>query len=260
MNVPILIYHRVPKDAAQRGPWALPLDDFRAQMAYLAGHNIAVCTLDAFWEAYRTRRPLARKSVVLTFDDGYAATCENVESVLDQYDYPATLFLTTGVIGQRDPLDSRDEGALTWEQVRALRHLRVEAHTMTHPRLSRLDAAAVRREVSTCRTILEDALGRAITHFAYPYGGYNRMVRAEVRDAGYESAYAGHIGSATFRDDPFQFHRILLNGYTPLDVFARRVQSGFLSRREQVAATVRAKLFRVPGVHDLAEYQKARRA
>ncbi len=260
MNVPILVYHRIPKDAAQREAWALPLDDFRAQMDYLARNAIAVCPLDAFWDAYRARRPLGRKSVVLTFDDGYASTCANVEGVLDQYDYPATLFLTTGVIGQRDPLDARDEGTLTWEQVRALRHLRIEAHTVTHPRLSRLTARQVRGEVQTCKVILEDALGRAVNHFAYPHGGYNRMVRAEVREAGFESAYAAHIGPATFHDDPFQFHRILLDGYTPLDVFARRVQSGFLSRREQVAASLRTSLFRVPGIHDVAEYRKARRA
>lgn len=260
MNVPILVYHRVPKDAAQRDDWALPLDDFRAQMAYLARNIIAVCSLDAFWAAYHSHRPLARNSVVLTFDDGYAATCENVEGVLDQYDYPATLFLTTGVIGQRDPLQARDEGVLTWEQVRALRHLRVEAHSVTHPRLSCLDAPAVRREVRACKETLEDALGRAVNHFAYPYGGYNRMVRAEVRNAGYESAYAAHLGPATFQDDPFQFHRILLDGYTTLDIFARRVQSGFISRREEAAARVRTRLFRVPGVHDLAEQRKARRA
>lgn len=257
MNVPILVYHRVPKDAAQRDSWALPLDDFREQMAYLARNTIAVCTLDAFWEAYRTHRPLAQKSVVLTFDDGYAATCENVESVLDQYNYPATLFLTTGVIGQRDPLNARNEGVLTWEQVRALRRLRVEAHTVTHPRLSRLDVPDVQREVRACKGILEDALGRAINHFAYPYGGYTQMVRAEVCNAGYESAYAAHIGPATFHDHPFQFHRILLDGHTPLDVFARRVQSGFLSRREQAAASVHRGLFRVPGVHDLVERRKA---
>jgi peptidoglycan/xylan/chitin deacetylase (PgdA/CDA1 family) len=260
LNVPILVYHRIPKDAAQRDDWALPLDDFRAQMAYLARNSIAVCPLNDFWEAYRTRRPLGQNSVVLTFDDGYAATCENVEGVLDQYGYPATLFLTTGVIGQRDPLHARDEGVLTWEQVRTLRHLRVEAHTVTHPRLSLLDAAEARREVQACKGILEDALGRAINHFAYPYGGYNRMVRAEVRNAGYESAYAAHLGPATFQDDPFQFHRILLDGRTTLDVFARRVQSGFLSRREEAAARVRTRLFRVPGVHDLAEHRKARRA
>ncbi len=259
MNVPILVYHRVPKDAAQRDDWALPLDDFRAQMAYLAGNAIAVCPLDDFWGAYRSHRPLARKSVVLTFDDGYAATCENVEAVLDQYDYPATLFLTTGVIGQRDPLNAQGEGVLMWEQVRALRRLRVEAHSVTHPRLSLLGVPAVRQEVRVCKETIEDALGRAINHFAYPYGGYNRAVRAEVRDAGYESAYAAHLGPATFQDDPFQFHRILLDGHTTLDVFARRVQSGFLSRREATAARVRTRLFRVPGVHDVAERRKARR-
>jgi peptidoglycan/xylan/chitin deacetylase (PgdA/CDA1 family) len=259
-QVPILVYHRIPRDASQRGEWAVPLDDFRAQMAYLARNDIAVCTLDAFLDAYRARRPLARKSVALTFDDGYAATCENVEAVLNQHDYPATLFLATGLIGTRDPLGARDEGALTWERVRALHCLRVEAHTVNHPRLSCLTVNAVRQEVSTCKATIEEILGRAVTHFAYPFGGYTRMVRAAVRDAGYASAYAGHTGPATFQDDRFQFHRIVVDGRDSLDVFARRAETGFLSRQEAAAARARNMLFQIPGVHDLAERRKARRA
>lgn len=258
MNIPILIYHRVPKDVAQRGAWALPLEDFAEQMAYLARNNIAVCALDTFWEAYRSHRPLGQKSVVLTFDDGYAATCEHVERVLSRYGFPATLFLTTGVIGQRDPLGSRDEGILTWDHVRALHHLRVEAHTVSHPRLSLLDARHVRREVRECKVLLEDALGRPINHFAYPHGGYTHMVRAEVRNAGYASAYAGHTGPATDHDDRFRFHRMSISGCDPMDVFERRVQRSFISRREQIATSVRNVLFRVPAVHDLAEWRKAR--
>lgn len=258
-HVPILVYHRVPKDASQRDTWAVPLDDFRAQMACLAGNDITVCPLDAFLEAYRARRPLPRKSVVLTFDDGYAATCENVEGVLRQHGYPATLFLTTGLIDQCDPMGARDEGVLTWERVRALRWLRVEAHTVSHPRLSALDARAVREEVRACKVILEAELGRAVAHFAYPFGGYTRMVRAEVENAGYASAYAGHTGPATFHDDRYQFHRIVVDGRDPLDVFAHRVQTGFLSRHEAAAARARSVLFRIPGVHDLAERRKAGR-
>lgn len=258
--VPILLYHRVPKDASQRGAWAVPLDDFRAQMAFLAGNDIAVCTLEAFFEAYRARKPLGRKSVVLTFDDGYGATCENVEGVLDRYGYPATLFLTTGLVGERDPMGSHDEGMLTWEQVRGLRSLRVEAHTVNHPRLSSLDVRAVREEVRACKATLEEKLGRAVTHVAYPFGSYTRAVRAEVKSAGYASAYAGHTGPATFRDDRYQFHRIVIDGRDSLDVFARRAHTGFLSRREEAAVRIRSALFRIPGAHDLVEGRKASRA
>lgn len=258
LSVPILVYHHVLSDPAQRGEWVVPLADFRAHMAYLARDNIAVCTLDDFLSAYRARQPLREKTVVVTFDDGFAATCLNVEPVLEEHHFPATLFLTTGIVGQRDPLGSRGEGTLTWGQVCALRHFRVEAHTVSHPRLSRIRGDEMRQEIRACKSILEERLGRAIRHFAYPYGGYTRAVRAEVRDAGYESAYATHNGPATLHDDPFQFHRIIVDGRDPLDVFARRVECGCTSRWEEAAVHVRNTLFRVPGVHDLAEWRKAK--
>ena len=62
---------------------------------------------------------------------------------------------------------------MDWGEIEALaRHplATVGAHTLSHPRLARLDIAEMRTELGAARTILEERLGRPVVHLAYPVG------------------------------------------------------------------------------------------
>lgn len=252
-GIPILLYHRLRQGHDQRDDMIVPVADFAAQLAYLAEQQFTVLSLDDAIALLRARRAPPPRGVVLTFDDGYAATCDYAEEALARHGYTATLFLTTDLVGQRDPLGSSDEGVLTWERLRALRHVTIQAHTVSHPRLSLLGRARVRHEVRQCRTVIEQELGRAIDHFSYPFGAYTRLVRDEVADAGYATACAVHRGLATRADDPFRLHRVTVDGRDSLAVFARQLATGYASPAEAVFARARDLAFTLPGVHDAFE-------
>lgn len=275
----ILMYHRIPHDPRLRDHMAVPLDDFAAQMAYLAGNRVPVLSLPAFVEMHRATstnlrpRPkqknplpehphfhtLCQSGVILTFDDGYAATCDHVERILEQHNFTGTLFLTTSRVGQPLPPESSGEGCLTWGHLRRLRRLRVQAHTLHHPRLSRLATPQLRSEIRDCKAIIEHELGQAVEHFAYPYGGYTAHIRSEVAKAGYLSAAAVHRGPVTLHDDLFRLHRITVDGRDPMAVFTRKLATGFGSFREQIISRTRDLVFELPFTHDLVELRHARR-
>jgi peptidoglycan/xylan/chitin deacetylase (PgdA/CDA1 family) len=54
---------------------------------------------------------------------------------------------------------------------------------VTHPRLSQLDPAAVRRELIQSRDEIQNRLGRPVETFAYPYGDHNPSVRKTAAEA-----------------------------------------------------------------------------
>jgi peptidoglycan/xylan/chitin deacetylase (PgdA/CDA1 family) len=81
--------------------------------------------------------------------------------------------------------------------------------------LSELDA-----EIAGPKAILEDALGRAVRSFAYPFGYFSRRVRDAVARAGYESACrVDHVVAST-GDDRLSVPRLIVTSSTTTEALA----------------------------------------
>src|SRR5437867_770420 len=92
-----LLYHRV--GGPRFDPFLLDVSParFDAQMAALHG-GYAVLPLDEF-EAKRSAGALPPRAVTVTFDDGYADNLTTAAPLLERHGVPATLFVTTGLVG-----------------------------------------------------------------------------------------------------------------------------------------------------------------
>jgi peptidoglycan/xylan/chitin deacetylase (PgdA/CDA1 family) len=104
------------------------------------------------------------------------------------------------------------------DHVRRLRQagMQIGAHTVSHPILSRLSAAAARKEVVDSKHALEELLQERVALFAYPNGkphqDYGREAVEVIRQCGFDAALSTAWGSARRHDDPYQLPR-----FTPWD-------------------------------------------
>lgn len=81
--------------------------------------------------------------------------------------------------------------ALTPEEVTQLaagRLVEIGAHTVTHPMLATLPAAAQQAEIQQSKTCLEEMLGRPVSSFSYPNGSATEYTWTLVREAGFSCA------------------------------------------------------------------------
>ena len=235
VRVPVLMYHRVePTVAREEAPYAVSRNQFAAHISWLADHGWRPCTLHAFDAWLAGREALPERSVLITFDDGFAGLHEHVLPLLAGRGWPATVFLVSGLIGRRDTWISREGG-------RAARHplldrgqiaemavagFEFHSHSVSHLDLTVLDDAALHDEVAGSRAALQDLLGTAVDSFAYPFGRHHERVRAAVQAAGYRLAFGVAPGFNRRLQDAYAIRRLDITGGDTPTRFGRKVALG----------------------------------
>lgn len=97
-QVAILMYHRIFETTID--PWDLCVSPthFEEHLQYLRQHY-SVMSLQTLMRSLSDGR-LPYRAVVLTFDDGYVDNLLNARPLLEQYDVPATVFVSTGYVDE----------------------------------------------------------------------------------------------------------------------------------------------------------------
>lgn len=260
-QVSILMYHAlVEQPAPYMAPVHIERARFAEQMAWLAASGLPVRPLA---EALATlRQPGGAGPVVaLTFDDGYHSLYTHARPLLAQYGFAATLFLTTGAVGQpsydgQPPEFARSaprgDRPLTWAELRALAAAgwAVEAHGCTHRPVAGLPAAELAHELSQSRAAIARHLGRAATYYAFPYGRYDRHALRALAGAGYAAGFSVHTGPATPASDWRRLPRLEVTAGCDLTTFGHLVRTGYASPGARYRARLRNWAYQVPAVHD----------
>ena len=196
-QVPAVMYHAHPNLGYLR-------EHFVAHLDYLAANGFSTITLDQFYDWRVNDGILPYRPIMLTVDDNYILGYTEMYPALAARGMVATNFTHTRGIGIGNP-------KATWEQVAemdAAGVFLVEAHSQTHPRLTTLSAAQLRQEVSGSRSdIAANVGGKVSDHFAYPYGGYDAAVIAELEAAGFKTGMTTKKGLNTRETPLFELRR-----------------------------------------------------
>src|SRR3989344_9554004 len=151
-------------------------DDFERHMAYLAEQKITVIALSELVARLKARKPLGG-AVVLPFDDGYRDNYTIAFPLLKKYRFPATIFVTTDMIGKTDKRGLERLSAAEMKELHASGLINIEPHTKTHPKLAKLSDQDARAEIEGSKKAIEQLLGTDTKLFAYPYGNASDATR-----------------------------------------------------------------------------------
>jgi peptidoglycan/xylan/chitin deacetylase (PgdA/CDA1 family) len=220
--VPILCYHGIGPQV--RGRLVMSASAFEEQMRYLKREGYRVITLKDFLEFAALRRQLPRKTVVLTFDDGWKSFKEYAYPLLKELRFPATLFIYTDFIGARI--------ALSWPELRDLAQegFDLQAHSKTHedmrkkPNESAEDyARRMQAELVQPLALFQQRVGQTPRILAYPYGSHDEDLIKRVREAGYLAALdVRRQGNPSFTPT-LTIHRAQVYSEMSLEDFARNL-------------------------------------
>lgn len=229
-SIRILYYHSI-SDAPVRS--SVSPAAFERQVEYLVGSGHHVLALSEAARRLASGAPVPDRSVVITLDDGFEDNYEHAFPVLQRFGVTASIFLTVSYIGtDRLPTLTRTDFVprpLRWEQVEEMHAHGIEfgSHTLTHPMLSTVPLAEVRREIAESRRVIEDKLGSPVLFFCYPRGDFNARIVNIVREEGYLAACTTLPGTNGRRTDPFALRRTYVGRHDVETEFAKKVAGAY---------------------------------
>ena len=209
-GVCILMFHRVDRLPGYDQLTVSP-ERFRQQMQWLARHYRVVPLSQALDEI--SRGTIQRRTVVITFDDGYYDNYQHALPVLRELGLPATVFVTTHFASgeaQHARYPEAKRLHMDWNEVRQWLDApgnEVGAHSRTHPYLSRLSAERCEQEIAGC---MQDFARTGIPHngiFCYPSGDVGTREADLVRRSGYVAAVTVAPGANRARADRYWLRR-----------------------------------------------------
>jgi peptidoglycan/xylan/chitin deacetylase (PgdA/CDA1 family) len=214
-GVRILVYHKI---AARNRLISKIHDDlfvtpaaFEKQIRYLHRNNYAFISIDQLIAYIYEKVKLPRKSVIISFDDGYADSYTEAFPILQRYQGCAVIFLIEQFIGKDIRWNEQDNSFLTLEQIAELHSEGVDfgGHTASHPSLRKqFSITTLQSEIIDAKSALEKKTNLPLVSFCYPYGSYTEQAKAYVKKAGYRCAFTLHNGINLRSTDPFALRRI----------------------------------------------------
>ncbi len=163
-DLTILLYHRVGSGTGQ-----IEIDGaaFDEQLEQIVRRDRPLGLDQALAPA-----TAGRGGVVISFDDGLRDFHERVVPSLVERRVPAILYLATGLVHGEGEAHVPDRERLTWSHLLECVEtglVTIGSHTHSHADLGRASEREAEVEMKRSKELIEDRLGVACRHFAYPW-------------------------------------------------------------------------------------------
>ncbi|HZZ98888.1 MAG TPA: polysaccharide deacetylase family protein [Candidatus Saccharimonadia bacterium] len=189
--MPTLMYHHIEDLAKAKAEGhaflAVSPDAFQRQMQYLKDSGYSVETMADLNAFFDSGTPLPKKSVLLTFDDGYDDFGSIAWPILQQFGFHATLFAPTGLL--------ENPNYITWNTAKSFgSQVLVANHTWSHRAMGASQNTDT-KEILTADTQLADHGMNQPKVFSYPYGTQSPTALKILLANNYTLAFTTQPGS-----------------------------------------------------------------
>ena len=220
IDVPILMYHHIqPVPSPASLTFTLGLQDFIRQLDTLQHYKFTTITFGRLFQGLNGERPLPRRPVLITFDDGYESFYDLAYPALASRKMVSTVFVVASEIGGYNRWDA-ERGAKTLRllsagQIKELiaAGMEIGVHGWAHRDLTTCSETEAREEILRAKEEIEKGLGIRPQVFCYCYGKYTTQHFPLLREADYKGATAGSTIYRHVTTERFAMRRLNL-GYT----------------------------------------------
>ncbi|WP_223668861.1 poly-beta-1,6-N-acetyl-D-glucosamine N-deacetylase PgaB [Kangiella shandongensis] len=204
---------------------------------WIKDNGYTVVSLNDIIEAKKGNKILPRKSIYLTFDDGYKSFYTHIYPLLKLYNYPATFAIVTSWIESDKPVNygsavKTSSDFLTWAEIREMHQsglIEIASHShdmhrgvIANPQQNRQPAATslifsegqyeseedyktrVQTDLTYSYELIKKHTGVTPKAVVWPYGSYSELAWGIAKDIGYKESLVLEQGQNTLSSEHIQ--------------------------------------------------------
>ena len=254
-HIPVLCYHRVLPEFVSRY-WSILPEQFESQLTFLIEEEFNTLSLTEYERMARGLDPIRERSVLMTFDDGFADNHAIAWKIARKNNIKINLFICPSYIDKDRPVvmglngyikaDSPHQRKLeeevrpyvrkypelwrplTWKELREMQDAGVNIgfHSHSHHRLASLTSQELIADTTAGLAIMERELGQRPRFFSLPYGGYNDYnprVISVLKSLGLDLIFVAHPGRVRLPSRQPVFPRIQISQQDNLATFRQKI-------------------------------------
>jgi peptidoglycan/xylan/chitin deacetylase (PgdA/CDA1 family) len=215
-SIPVLMFHSITN--VKGNELQTSKEQFKQEMQYLKDKGYTTLTLTEVYDFFQKDKPIPKKSVVITFDDGYLDNYTNAYPILKQFGFKATIFdITSTVDTSANYLNSAQLKELSSNGID------IEPHTITHPYLNKLSYDQQYKELKISKDFIETLLSKTVKFVAYPYGEWNQDTIKAVKNIGYTMAFTTAGTWANKQNGIYTLYRVYISSNFSMTEFNNRM-------------------------------------
>lgn len=213
VELPILMYHSISSGNSLR----VPKSEFASHMKWLKDNDYVTLSPEEAYRVFTTNSMPSKKSVLITFDDGYTDNYTKAFPILKQYGMKATIFMIEQSIGRPNHLTDEQMDEMMAHGIS------IESHTIHHLELNRLSKRQ-EEELKGSKAFFDQRFSQRTRMVSYPVGRYNEETLKLAKEAGYQMAVTTEPGHAKKEQGMMSLHRVRISPGLSPESFGRLVE------------------------------------
>ncbi|HPD83437.1 MAG: polysaccharide deacetylase family protein [Alphaproteobacteria bacterium] len=211
----VLVYFMVGRDETPEAN--VTREQFLSHLQALKNGGYTVLSLNQITQAYETGAVLPDNTVAITFDGGDKSIVKHAVPLLEEYEFPYTVFIST------DRVDANDPRYLNWDDLKKINHSplgTIGLHPQSYSSIGFDTTQVIRKSVNNATSRLREKLAINADYFAYPFGEYNSDYPKVIQEYHFKATFGQHSGVAYQSDAPLPLPRFTMTeDYANLDRF-----------------------------------------
>lgn len=224
-KIPVITFHRLVPDNIKNtlyinNQWVGSIDRFKEMMEYLDKKDFYTLSSEEFVDWYNGKIELPKKSILITFDDGFYEDYYLAYPILKQHNFKAISF----IVGSRTndytdiyDMNNKKQHFIGQDVIGKIRleypNWEFQSHSYD---LHKYNNGKHQIEVSSNYEIYEDILKTkrfGFNVYAYPFGDYNDYIMKALEENNYDVAFGFGLKDYARRSDlRYNIRRIKING------------------------------------------------